>query len=67
LAARLREFLGNLEVECSFLFVFGSELIPENSEMVHSFEKLAFLIVLALLCGELRLTLDLLIVQLPPT
>ena len=35
--------------------------------MVHSFKKLAFLVLLELLCTNLRLTLNLLIVQLPPT
>ena len=64
---RLREFLGNLEVEGSFLCVVRGKLIPEHSEVVHSFKKLAFLVLLALLCTNLRLTLYLLIVQLPPT
>jgi hypothetical protein len=49
-----------------FSVCIGSELIPENSELVHSFKKPAFLVLLALLCGDLGLPLDLLIIQLPP-
>jgi len=57
----------NLDVERSLLAVLGGKLIPQHGEVVHAFKKLAFLVLLALLCRNLRLTLYLLIVQLPPT
>lgn len=47
--------------------VFGGKLIPEPSESIHFFKKLAFFVLLALVCCDPCLKFDLLIVQLPPS